>query len=344
MLDGHGDDLYRYKHEIRANFSSNIYGGIDNTSLIRHLAYRLPELVNSYPEPEPYTAEKILAREMAVEQSEVLVTAGATDAIYSVAQLLAPRAAAICIPTFSEYADACRVALSPFAEVSSLEDAVSYPTVWLCNPNNPDGRILERKELLAKVDLHPETTFVIDVSYAAFALHKSLEPKDAVQRENLILVGSLTKQYKVPGLRLGYVAASEALIKEMRKRRMPWAVNAPALEALCYLLTKHGLDYLPINKQQLHEEAEMLRGALRARGFEVYPSEMHYFLCRLPKDCIFTSAEFKKKLAEEHGLLVRNADNFAGLTNRHIRIASQGAESNAWLLSAIDTLLSISTH
>ncbi|MDR2890783.1 MAG: threonine-phosphate decarboxylase, partial [Alistipes sp.] len=100
MIEGHGDDRYRYG-DIRADFSSNIPGGIDNGPLREHLAAHLAG-IDRYPEPEPYTLERELAEHTGVAPVCVMATAGATEAIYLTAHLLAGGRSAIVEPTFSE--------------------------------------------------------------------------------------------------------------------------------------------------------------------------------------------------------------------------------------------------
>lgn len=84
MINGHGDDAFRYAH-IRANFSSNVYHRVNHDGLNRYLAERL-SCIRSYPEPEPYTLGTELARLYEVRPEEVCVTNGATEAIYLIAQ------------------------------------------------------------------------------------------------------------------------------------------------------------------------------------------------------------------------------------------------------------------
>lgn len=92
MIDGHGDDSYKYTRPITANFSSNVYSRTDLTELKNHLCRFIQgkdgELspLSSYPEPQPYTLEAALARKLKLEPDEVCVTNGATEAIYLMAQ------------------------------------------------------------------------------------------------------------------------------------------------------------------------------------------------------------------------------------------------------------------
>ena len=81
MIQGHGDDRYRFQREIRADFSSNVYSHVDLEPLKAHLRARL-DVIGRYPEPEPYTLEKALAVQLGIDPTAVCVTAGATEAIY----------------------------------------------------------------------------------------------------------------------------------------------------------------------------------------------------------------------------------------------------------------------
>lgn len=87
MINGHGDDAYRYT-AIHANFSSNVYHRVNHDGLNRYLAGCLP-CIRSYPEPEPYALAAELARLHGVSPEEVCVTNGATEAIYLIAQAFA---------------------------------------------------------------------------------------------------------------------------------------------------------------------------------------------------------------------------------------------------------------
>ena len=56
MIEGHGDDSYKYLHPIRSNFSSNVYNKVNLDGLRTHLCGRI-SAISAYPEPEPYTLE-----------------------------------------------------------------------------------------------------------------------------------------------------------------------------------------------------------------------------------------------------------------------------------------------
>ena len=178
MIEGHGDDLYKYGKKIVSNFSSNVYNRIDHSGLYQRLNERLSTIC-SYPEPMPYSLESEIARRYSLTPRQVCVTNGATEAIYLIAQVFQGRISAVLGPTFSEYADACRVhrhKVKPFYSLDALpEDA---ELVWICNPNNPTGEVRNKEDLKALVDSHPDKLFIFDQSYEYFTLKSLLGIKE----------------------------------------------------------------------------------------------------------------------------------------------------------------------
>ena len=378
MIQGHGDDRYRYNREIRADFSSNVYSHVDLEPLKAHLRERL-DVIGRYPEPEPYTLEKALAARLAVDPAAVCVTSGATEAIYLIAHAFHGSHSTILAPTFSEYADACRLYAHSVAPVSVLlpkgrcaenrpplhsliqgdsksersraggisgrehfsasgtkyQSEAERALVWLCNPNNPTGQVIPKKELIEAIGENPETIFVIDQSYGFFTQESLLSAAEAVRYPNVLQLHSMTKRYAMPGLRLGYVTGQPRLIEKIRTVRMPWSVNALAIEAGRYL-TEHP-DTAPIDLPALLAETRRLRNQLnKIPGLTAEPTKTHFFLCRIAQG---HAADLKQRLAEDYGLLIRDASNFEGLDEHCFRIATQTQEENDQLVEAIQSIL-----
>lgn len=331
MIEGHGDELYKYGKKIVSNFSSNVYNRIDHSGLYQRLNERLSTIC-SYPEPMPYSLESEIARRYSLTPRQVCVTNGATEAIYLIAQVFQGRISAVLGPTFSEYADACRVhrhKVKPFYSLDALpEDA---ELVWICNPNNPTGEVRNKEDLKALVDSHPDKLFIFDQSYEYFTLKSLLGIKEAASFPNVLLLHSMTKQYAIPGLRVGYFTASEGLTDDVRCRRMPWSVNSLAIEAAKYLLEEG--DGISADIPQLLAERERLTNLLLATGMlEIWPTDTHYMLIKLRMG---KAAALKDFLAVNHGILIRDASNFEGLDERFFRIATQTPEENDKLVKAI---------
>lgn len=331
MIEGHGDDLYKYGKRIVSNFSSNVYNRIDHSGLYRRLNERL-STISSYPEPMPYSLENEIARRYSLTPRQVCVTNGATEAIYLIAQAFQGRTSAVLGPTFSEYADACRVhrhKVKPFYSLDTLpEDA---ELVWICNPNNPTGEARSKEELKEQIAAHPDKLFVFDQSYEYFTLKSLLSIREAALLPNVILLHSMTKQYAIPGLRVGFFTASEGLADEIRSLRMPWSVNSLAIEAAKYLLEEGAGISADIPK--LLAERERLATKLLATGMlDIWPTDTHYMLIKLR---VGRAAALKDFLAVNHGILIRDASNFEGLDESFFRIATQTSEENDQLVKAI---------
>lgn len=333
MITGHGDDAYRYDCPIRSNFSSNVYAHVALEPLLTHLQGRLSAIRN-YPEPEPYRLERALAEKLDITPETVCVTSGATEAIYLTAQAFRGAHSTIFQPAFNEYADACR--LHGHSVSSALPECPSpapstQALIWICNPNNPTGRVLSKAELSSLFLAQPDTIFVVDASYEFFTREPVLSAAEALRFPNLILLHSMTKRYAMPGIRLGYMTAPAALMKRIRDCRMPWSVNALAVEAGLYLVEHPETG--PIDLDALLAETQRLRSALDALpGVSVRPTQTHFMLAALEKG---RACDLKDTLARRHGLLIRDASNFEGLDETYFRIATQTPAENDSLVAAI---------
>lgn len=326
MINGHGDDIHNYSN-IRYNFSSNIYAGFEHQGLFEHLKNSM-RLITNYPEPTPISLERRIAEAHGVAAENVMVTNGATEAIYLIAKTFNDCESIIPQPTFSEYADACRI-----NENKSLiiNHQPLIKTCWLCIPNNPTGHVMPKDELTERVETNPNILFIVDASYAAYTEMDVIAADEVIKYDNVIMLRSMTKDYGLPGLRLGYVVGNSSLLQKIQENRMPWSVNALAIEAGHYLLTHHDEYHIPI--VELIAERKRMETALNAKGITTSHSDSHMLLCQLTKG---SASELKQYLVDNHGILIRDASNFATLTPQHFRIAVQTRVQNDELLKALD--------
>ena len=337
MIYGHGDDLYQYGDQVKMNFSSNIFTHADLTSLNQHLAKRL-DVIGSYPEPEPRTLERLLAEQLNILPQQVMVTAGATEAIYLIAQLFKGWASIIPQPTFGEYEDACKQHghIVSYFDNDAMEQLSEKRVYWLCNPNNPTGNVMVKGLMNYVVRHHPQYIYVIDQSYENYTRKAVLQPHEMTDCHNLLVLHSMTKRYCVPGLRLGYVTGSSVILDRLRQLRQPWSVNAVALEAGRYMI-EH--DFEPIADREAYlDEAVHLQAQLAAiDGLTVQDSHTNFMLCRIEKT---EARQLKQWLLQNHGMLIRDAANFHGLDDHYFRVAAQSHEEDEALIDAIKEFLS----
>lgn len=338
MKELHGDD---YQGAITANFSSNIWYGMDHSPLCHHLSSKLPT-ISRYPEQEALSLKKILAQHLCVDLSSIAVGNGSTELIYLLATVYRESKTLVVIPTFSEYRAAC---LSQnhsliYCTIERLNDTLEMKNpslVWICRPNNPDGSICTIQSLEKLILRYPETLFIVDQSYADFTETESIPPHWIDTFANLVLLHSLTKRYAIPGLRLGYCISSTTIIQKINQIQMPWSVNTLAIEAGKYLL-ENGAE-LPL-KDWLGERDRLMQEIDQLSSLQTVKSNTPFFLIKMK---VGKAANLKRFLIDK-ALLVRDATSFEGLTGEYIRINTLSKHQNNLLLTALTEWNSIITQ
>ncbi|MBQ6310553.1 MAG: aminotransferase class I/II-fold pyridoxal phosphate-dependent enzyme [Bacteroidales bacterium] len=324
MIDGHGDDIYKYGN-IKLNFSSNIYPRADITPVLEYLKERLG-VIRSYPEPNAASLEKAIAAKLGIAEENVLVTAGATEAIYLIAQTLRSwQTFSVKYPAFSEYEDACRLYMYREDTFGNL--------MWICNPCNPTGEVFPRSYIEDLLQKHRYV--IVDQSYEDYCQEKVMSPAEAIRIPNLIQLHSMTKKYAVPGLRIGYITANVAVTRLLKKSIRPWAINSLALEAAKYLLESN-FSAVPDMGAYLRSTQRLRFALAQLEGLETRPTKTNFVLCRLKNG---KAADLKEFLARDKGILIRDASNFRGLYEGHFRVASSNDEDNAFLVEGIKEFL-----
>ncbi len=332
MIYGHGDDTFRYGDKIKLNFSSNIYAWADLSGLKEYLMEHF-DVVSHYPETEPSSLEKLLAEHLGVPENTVMITSGANEAIYLIAQLYKNWASIIPQPTFSAYEYACKTFdhLISYDRKNDLDVMPEDRIYWICNPNNPTGNVLLKPLMNRIIRQNPRYLYVVDQSFADYTLQPMLNPSEMVDCYNLMLIGSLSKKYCIPGLRLGYIFSSPIIIDRLRQIRQPWAVNSMAIEAGKYLLTNNP-QMIP-DLQDYLSEAQRLRQELTViEGIRVLKTDTHFMLVIID----FAEAwELKQWLINNYGILIRDASDFRGLDSHYFRIVALTKEDDNQLVAAI---------
>ncbi|WP_207513939.1 pyridoxal phosphate-dependent aminotransferase [Longitalea luteola] len=331
MLQGHGDDAYRYKRPIIADFSTNVWYGGEPAGLKQHIVDRWPVL-NRYPEVVAESLARKIGRHHHLPASQVLITNGTTESIYLIAQAYGTSKTTITIPAFSEYEDACRMYNHQLAFLRqvNIHSGLRTPEglFFICNPNNPTGHVFDGLHELVKAN--PQTLFVIDEAFIEFTINVPSLLNLIHTCDNIIILRSMTKAFAIPGLRLGYIMAAASVIEQLMRYKMPWSVNALAIEAGHFIFDHYTTSQLPL--AQLFSDKEQLTGQLQQLSFTIGHSHTHFFLAKMP---VGTAPLLKTYLVDEHGILIRDASNFRGLTNQHIRLATLSNEKNQLIIEAI---------
>lgn len=317
------------------DLSSNLHPAGPDTEVLA--AFRGAD-VSHYPSTDGEPLRSLIARHHELDPDQVLVTAGATAAIHLAARaLLGPGdRCALFTPTFGEYEHAIRLAGGEVVELPLPPPAFERPRgaidadlAILCNPNNPTGNYLERREVEA---LLPRTgsPLILDVAYDAFVDNRW--DADSLVREDapLLVIHSMTKLHAIPGLRIGYVTGPAALLRRLEALQTSWPVSSPALAAGAVALRQDVARRAALSG--LSEARQTLRGVFERVEVDCAPSKANFVLAR-----VGDAAGFRKRLIEDHRIVVRDASSF-GLPD-WVRVALPPAERLGHVAGALEAAL-----
>jgi L-threonine-O-3-phosphate decarboxylase len=320
--------------------NSNPYGPSPRVS---EVLARVP--LDRYPDRESLALRRALASRLNLSPTQILVGNGTAELLWLVAlAFLRPEDRGLVIgPTFGEYRRAAALmgarvetwtapperefAVNP-EEVDQCLQETEPRLVFVCNPNNPTGSVLPLETMAAWADAHPQTLFVVDEAYLAFAC--GLGSALTLDRDNILVLRSMTKDYALAGLRLGYAVGHGWMIAALSRVRPAWNVNALAQAAGLAALGDEA--HRQQSLQALAQAREELVAGLAESGLPPLPSATHFFLVR-----VGDGSAFRQTLLQQ-GILVRDCASF-GLP-AYVRIATRRPEENARLLEAIRAILS----
>ena len=302
-----------------------------------------------YPDPACRGLRRAIARRDGVEEDQILCGNGASDLIYRMALACKLRQALLLAPTFSEYRRAlegvgCQIREHQLEERTGFlpgEDLLEaivpgVDLVFLCDPNNPTGRLVDGALLRAAAEQCRAVGAVLAVDECFLPLSDGAGPGLApclAEHPNLLLLRAFTKSYAMAGLRLGYaLSANGGLLERMAAAGPPWSVSTPAQAAGLAALEQCS-DWPEKARALLASERPALSDGLTALGLEVVPGQANYLLFRAAG-----AADLKERMLMR-GVLIRSCANYHGLGNDWYRVCVGQAEQNRRLLAALKEVL-----
>ncbi|HWL96089.1 MAG TPA: Rv2231c family pyridoxal phosphate-dependent protein CobC [Nocardioidaceae bacterium] len=281
-----------------------------------------------YPDPTP--AVHAVARRHGRDPRDVLLTHGAAEAFVLLARALHPRLPVVVHPQFTEPEAALRdvgcpverVVLAPpfrLADATVPDDA---DLVVVGNPTNPTSVLhpVEQVRRLAR----PGRTLVVDEAFMDGVPGETASLAADRDTPGLVVVRSLTKQFSLAGLRIGYVLADSALVERVQHGRPLWPVSSPALAAARACVGATGVE----QSRTWAREGDRLLARCVDRldsvpGVEVtQPAAAPFVLLRVPD-----GARVRARL-RDLGFGVRRCDTFPGLGPDWIRVAVRDDATN----------------
>lgn len=276
---------------------------------------------------------------------QVMAGNGTTDFIYDLPTQNRFRKAVIVNPTYSDYRLACEHAGLPWQSftLEFPDFAVDFAALsqvltggellFLCNPNNPTGHLAGADKLRRLIELHPQTTFVIDESYLPFTGEASLVSRQLP--DNLFILCSSSKIYGIPGLRLGFLVASVSNMAALQERCRPWSVNRLAQLAGEFLLTQGDFYVREVLDFMARERPSFVAALAAMPGLTVVPGVTNFILCRL---AAMTAGDLAALMLKEK-IMIRNCASFDGLDDSYFRISLKSSRDNRRFLQALASAL-----
>ena len=372
----HGGNIFQFAHEQRiepyevVDFSANInplgpsQRGLD--ALNAQLRY-----ISHYPDATNDDVLNAIADTYGMDKHQIIVGNGAAELLYAICRLPGYTGAFVPAPGFSEYKEALEASKIPVRDIfyRPREDDNGKPyfevpylaletfaaelkgqdgriIVFLGNPNNPDGTLLDKDHIrtVASMLKDANSLLVIDESFIDFVGNDPLQDNEHSIRslvnefDNIIVVHSFTKFYAVPGLRIGAAFTNETLITQLQQYIPSWSVNT-----LAQAYTKAALndvDYIKQTKQELNDERAFMYNALDdIEGITVYPPSANFILFQVNQEGI--TANYINEELKKYNMIVRNCDSYVGLTNHWVRIAIKDHDTNIKLVDKLTDILKV---
>lgn len=304
------------------------------------------EEIGFYPDVEMKETKGNLAEFLSFPAENILPANGGIGALQLVVEKERPKRAVILQPAFVEYEHLCENVGAELVFLSILQDdQIIYDVdaicsqldaqtmLFVCNPSNPLGSVMDREKLVMILDeaAKKDALVVLDEAFIDYCDHLSC--RDLIfQYDNLIVAGSLTKMFAIPGVRLGYVLATQKRLKGYKRFQAPWSLSAQGVGAARALPVLK--DFVEESARKNDRRREETKENLEKMGFQVFPSKGNYLLVKIPWSG-WSVADLQKLLMEDQ-ILIRDCSNYHTLGEQYFRIGIKSEEENAVLISRLE--------
>ena len=338
MIQLHGGNISRIENIL--DFSANI-NPLGMPESVRAAVAECAGDIEKYPDPYCNDLRDKLAENENFPAENIVCGNGADDLIFRIAHAYKPQKALVCTPSFSEYRRAltetgCEVAEHRLYEEKDFElsadilDSLdrTVDICFLCTPNNPTGRLIA-PEILQAVSgkcAQNGTLLVCDECFLGFAESSEKYSLREHLSGNAVILKAFTKLYDMPGIRLGYaLCSSNSIAERIESSGQFWSVSAPAQKAGIAALGDSA--YLSQTVRYIAGQRRFLADELKNMGIRVFDAAANFLLFK-------SNAGLCEKMLEQ-GILIRDCQDFSGLTASFYRIAVRTREENLRFLAAL---------
>lgn len=297
-----------------------------------------------YPSPTAESFRKAAARCHGIGVDNIVPTNGGDELLRLVLTTFAAPGETVAVtrPTYSLYRVLAEIQANPLHEIA-LEDTWDLPENFvqqlsdaeakmciLVNPHAPTGKLLP-VATLTEIAANFDGLLLVDEAYVDFVdpVREHDAVHLAVERDNVLLLRTLSKGYSLAGLRFGYGIGSAELIHPiLYKTRDSYNTDYIAQQLAAAAIQSR--DYAENTWEKVRQAREALANALTQLGFCVTPSQANFLLATLPAG---QSAEQLYQQLKSENILVRFF-NQERLQDK-LRISVGTPAENAILLAAL---------
>lgn len=341
----HGGDIYDKK--LRCDFSTNV-NPLGTPESVRRAVIESAGKVHLYPDPCCRELIHRISEYEGISQENILCGNGAAELIYSFCTAVKPKTALELAPTFSEYSAALEVSgctveryelkkENGFALTEAflgVLESKEWDTVFLCNPNNPTGRLIDSEllEEICRICAKKGMRLFLDECFMELSEDGGRGSMKTYldKYPGLFILKAFTKNYAMAGLRLGYcLCADRNLLGRMSGTNQVWNVSVPAQEAGAVALEE--TEFLTQARELISRERNYLIAKLKSMGFYVCPSEANYIL-------FHSSLPLYTEMLDR-GIMIRSCADYHGLDCGWYRVAVKQREENDLLISELGEIM-----
>ena len=312
--------------------------------------------VGHYPDDSCEDLKDAISKAFDVGTECVVVGAGSSDIIRCVPNTFFRKGDRVVIPrpSFAEYAQQCRIVgaeVDPFPLLPEedfridadrlLAQAEGARAVYICNPNNPTGRLEPKDKLLRIVRECEGMGVLVFLDETLLELVPGFVDNTLsgmVSRfSNLVVASSLTKSYAIPGIRIGFGLADQDIVESMDKVRMTWNVGQIE-QAVAAALLRDCREHVDRAAGMMAEESEAMNAELKEIGFPAGEVSDSFFYFDSLEPVGMTGAEFKSRMMAR-GVAVRDCSSFGPEFSSYVRYSVKDRERNCRFVAAADSVL-----
>lgn len=289
-----------------------------------------------YPDSDAVLLRENMASYYGCKKSNIMVGNGSSELILNVINSFCDKEDKVITfePSFSMYPIYCKLADVKYSSIKSQDnysfkienilnkyDEEKPKILIICNPNNPTGSYIEKKDIIKILDYINDTVVILDEAYIEFGGESSV---DLINNyENLIVMRTLSKAFGLAGLRVGGLISNERMVDNLWKVKLPYNINS----ASQYIANQafENLNIIEDHIDHVKMERNRMKQMLEKEEMKPYNSMTNFIMFE-------TSIENLDKKLEKKGVLIRN---FSKDIENHYRVSIGKKEDNDLLINRI---------